>query len=253
MKWLWLVFASLLGFAVPAGAQTLVSALSDQQIAISSGFSGQNLTLFGNIEPTAGTGEKTVQGPFDILIAIVGPPADRVARRKERRLGIWVNAEQVTFRGLPTFFHLASNRPLKTIANAATLDDRQLTLLSRTRGAAEPDAADADLFSRQLVRLMERKGYFGADPAGVRFLSDTFYTARVALPADVPNGTFLAETYLFKQGEMIGYHAETFSVRKIGFERFVGSAAIAYPWAYGLAAVLLAIGTGWLGGVVFRR
>ena len=254
MKWLITAMLSLLGFTAPACAQTLVSALSDQQIAINSGFSGQNLTLFGNVEPVPEMGQTTVKGPFDILIAIVGPPADRVTRRKERRLGIWVNAEQALYKDLPTFYYVASNRPLNAITDTATLNDRRLTPLSQIEAAADdPKAEDAGLFSAQLLRLMEKKGYFGANPAGVRFLSDTFYTARVALPADVPNGNFLAETYLFKDGQVVGYHAETFSVRKIGFERFVGSAAVKFPWAYGLAAIFMAIGTGWLGGVVFRR
>ena len=36
-------------------------------------------------------------------------------------------------------------------------------------------------------------------------------------------------------------------------ERFLELAATQQPALYGIACVLLAIGTGWLGGVVFRR
>ena len=42
-------------------------------------------------------------------------------------------------------------------------------------------------------------------------------------------------------------------MRKIGFERFLGLAAQQQPLLYGLVCVILALFTGWLGGVVFRR
>jgi hypothetical protein len=39
----------------------------------------------------------------------------------------------------------------------------------------------------------------------------------------------------------------------MGFERFLYNAAVGQPFLYGLVCVILAIFTGWLGGVVFRR
>ena len=54
-------------------------------------------------------------------------------------------------------------------------------------------------------------------------------------------------------GEVVAERSDAFVVRKIGFERFLGLAATQQPLLYGIAAVILALFTGWLGGVVFRR
>jgi uncharacterized protein (TIGR02186 family) len=100
---------------------------------------------------------------------------------------------------------------------------------------------------------MEEKGFFKLNETGVTFRSDTFYFAQVSLPADAPPGPYIARTYLFKDGQIVGEKSEGFSVRKIGFERFLGQSARQYPLLYGIVCVALALFTGWLGGVVFRR
>ena len=58
---------------------------------------------------------------------------------------------------------------------------------------------------------------------------------------------------MFKDGEIIARKSEGFSVRKIGFERFLALSAIQYPLLYGIVCVILALFTGWLGGVIFKR
>jgi hypothetical protein len=52
---------------------------------------------------------------------------------------------------------------------------------------------------------------------------------------------------------VVAQGAQRFFVQKSGFERFVGEAAVNQPLLYGIATVLLALITGWLGGVLFRR
>lgn len=247
------VVALLLACPCPALAQKLISALSDAQISITSGFSGHSLTLFGNVEPAIGSSDRVVTGPFDVVIVISGPVADRVVRRKERRLGIYVNTEEVTFRSFPTFYRVLASRRLSAIADETTLDENGLTPMSITMGSVPAGTSDARQFSEQLIRLMTEADRMGVAENAVRFLTDTFYTARAELPSDVPNGNFLAKTYVFKQGQIVATHAEAFRVRTIGFERFVGDAAHSYPLLYGLATVMVGLFTGWLGGALFRR
>jgi hypothetical protein len=40
---------------------------------------------------------------------------------------------------------------------------------------------------------------------------------------------------------------------KVGFEQFIANSAHNHGWLYGLATALMALMTGWLGSVVFRR
>ncbi|MHB1110409.1 MAG: TIGR02186 family protein [Devosia sp.] len=254
MRWFapLLVIGALLA-PLPARAEKLVSIVSNDEVSIASNFVGEKLTLFGNIEPEAGAEQKFVEGPFHVVIVITGPLQDRVARLSRQRFGIWMNAEQAVFDDFPSFYHVLASGKLADITDQATLDQLNIMPEAQTRITATPGAADAALFGRELVRLMTNQGYFGLNELGVVFRSNTLYSAQVNLPSDVPPGPYLAHTYLFKNGAVIAERSERFSVRKIGFERFLALAAQQQSLLYGLICVILALFTGWLGGVVFKR
>jgi uncharacterized protein (TIGR02186 family) len=243
----------LIGLALPAQAERLVSTVSRPEVSITSSFDGETLTFFGNIEPEAGATNNVVIGPYHIIIVVTGPLQNRVARRKSNFFGIWINAEQVVFEAFPSYFHIMSDARLDDITNPITLAGLDILPEQQARFSAQAGWWDSVVFGNELVRLMNEKGHFGVNEQGVVFRSNTFYSAQLSLASDVPPGPYLAHTYLFKDGQLIAERSEGFSVRKTGFERFLGLAAIQQPLLYGLAAVILALFTGWLGGVVFRR
>lgn len=239
--------------AAPAEAERLASSVSRAEVSITSSFDGETLTFFGNIEPDAGASKSTVQGPYHIVVVVTGPLQTRIARRKDSLFGIWLNTRQVTFEAFPSFFHILSDAKLETITDPITLAQMQIMPEQQARLAARSDWWNAVVFGTELVRLMDESGYFGMHEQGVLFRSDSFYSAQLTLASDVPPGPYLAHTYLFKDGKVIAEKSDGFSVRKSGFERFLGIAAVEQPLLYGLCAVVLALFTGWLGGVVFRR
>lgn len=247
------ILGCLLLLLSPALGQRLVGSLSDRVVSINSTFSGETLTLFGNIEAEIGSTTGLTDGTYEVLVVVRGPAIDRVARLKTRELGIWLNTDQLVFRSFPSYFWVLSSRKLEDVADRELLVSEGLLPETRPQLAIVNGGGDAKMFGPELVRLMTEQGLFGVDESGVLFESDTLYSARVELPADVPNGNFLATTYLFQDGEIVARKSEGFSVRKTGFERFVGNAAQQFPWLYGLVCVLLALFTGWLGGVVFKR
>ncbi|MEJ2459963.1 MAG: TIGR02186 family protein, partial [Novosphingobium sp.] len=238
--------------AAPASAQRIAGALSERQIEVTSNFVGRTLTLFGNVEPAIGA-DSPGKGPFHVIIVVTGPLQDRVVRRQTNRFLIWLNTENEIFFDIPSYNGVLSSDSLGDIADETVLANNHILLSStggdiKSRGNANPG-----LFNTQLVRLMIEKKLYGLNQTGVHFLSPTLYSARLELPGDVPNGTFLAETFLFRDREIIAHQAESFIVRKAGLERLLGESARDYPFLYGLTCVLLALTTGWLGGVVFRR
>lgn len=237
----------------PARAEKLVSTVSNDEVSVTSSFVGEKLTLFGNIEPEAGATQKFVEGPFHVIIVVTGPLQNRVARLSRQRFGIWMNTEQVVFKEFPSFYHVLASGKLTDITDQVTLDRLNIMPQAQTGITAQPSTADAAWFGRELVRLMTNRGYFGLNELGVVFRSNALYSAQISLPSDIPPGPFLTHTYVFKNGEVIAERSEGFSVRKIGFERFMALAAQQQPLLYGLTCVILAIFTGWLGGVVFKR
>lgn len=253
MSRLLLILALLLGLAAPAQAQRLVSQISNDTVEITSSFSGERLTFFGTIVPDAGAEEKFVTGPFHVAVVVLGPTQNRVARQKTNVLGIWLNTSQVEFQNFPSYFHVLSSGRLTDITDITTLTTNLILPEAHTLAATGGDWWQTAVFGRQLVRLMTEEGLFGVQENAVNFLSDTFYSARLTLPSNAPPGPYIALTYVFKDGEIIARKSEGFAVRKIGFERFLALSAVQQPLLYGLICVILALFTGWLGGVIFKR
>ena len=236
--------------ALPARAAELVSGLSTDLIQINSNFTGTDIVLFGAIEPGNDGGPGDTQ---DLVVVIRGPQLDMTGRRKERILGIWVNREQIAFTGLPGFYFLASTRALDDIASLATLQRFRLgtaNLESATREMIDADEARA--FRAAAVRDRKRERLYWESPTGIEFLSRTLFRARIPVPATVPPGQYRAEVYLFQGGTVVSAQSSPLFIDKSGFERQVYNYAYQASFAYGFAAVLMAIAFGWVGFVLFR-
>jgi len=236
-----------------ASAQRLVAASSDPQVSINSTFAGEEITLFGNIEKEFDADADAVTNNYHIVIAVRGPTSKRVARRKTNQFGVWLNGEEVAFNNFPSFFHLISNLPIEQVADSEELSVNGLAFDSAPFLQPEGSIEKVGEFSRELIRLMKEQDLYKLVDHGVTFHSNTFYSARIDLPAHVPNGNYIAITHLFQDGKLVAKKAQRFSVKTVGFERFLSVSAKNYSFYYGLICVLLAIFTGWLSGVAFRR
>jgi uncharacterized protein (TIGR02186 family) len=238
---------------VPALAERLVSNISNGTVEITSSFAGERMTFFGSIIPDAGAAQRYVEGPYHIVIVVLGPTQDRVAREMTHNVGIWLNTDQVEFDDFPSYFHVLSSGRLTEITDVTTLTTEKILPESYTLATGESDWWRRAVFGRELIRLMTEEGLFGVQENVVNFMSEGFYSAQLTLPSNAPPGPYIALTYVFKDGAVIARKSEGFAVRKMGFERFIALSAVQQPLLYGLVCVLLALFTGWMGGVIFKR
>ena len=228
-----------------ARAQGVVFANSDPLVTIHSTFTGQTMTLFGNVEPPAG------EGPFDVIMVVRGPASDRIVRLKDRQMGVMLNSQEAVYRRLPGYYAVLSSQPVPQILPQEQAADSRLSLQAMV--ASTRTSGSGETFDSELVRLMVGAGLFQSSVRGVTFLSPTTFAARIPLPASVPNGLFIAQALVVSGGEVVATGTTNFTVRTEGFERFVARTANGQPLIYGIAAVLIALATGWLGGLLFRR
>jgi uncharacterized protein (TIGR02186 family) len=235
--------------ALPAQAERLVSVVSNPNVQITSSFDGAELSLFGNIEDT----DQASDSPYHVIVTVTGPLQDRVAWLKTNNFGFWTNTHHVAFEKFPSFYAVISSGKLDSITTPAVLAEKAVLPESQAYKAADARDFQAAQFSAELVRLMTEDGHFVVRENGVRFLSDTAYVLDLSLPSDVANGPFLVHTMVLKDRIVVAERNESFAVRKTGFEDFVFAASRRQPLLYGLMCVVLALGTGWLAGVAFRR
>ena len=231
----------------------LVPDVSQRQVDIAYSFTGADLLLFGAILYPGGRvpeGER----PADIVVVVKGPTQSILLREKEKVAGIWVNAQSARYRSAPSFYSVASSRPIRSLVDDRTraiyelgLDSLQLSPTS----TAPPDVQAR--FGRGLVELKQRAGLYVEAPRAVEITDGVLYRARVTIPARVPVGRFTAETFLIRDGRVLAAAVRDIDIRKSGFERFVARAADRHELVYGLIAVMLSVGLGYLAGWVARR
>jgi uncharacterized protein (TIGR02186 family) len=234
-------------FAGPASAQdNLVSGLSQDVVEISSTYTGTDLTVFGAIE-RPGEAEKS-----DIVVVVRGPDATMTVRRKDRFAGVWINNARARLIGLPSYYFLASTRPLDEVAPADTLRRYDLGLDNLRPDRALSDGAILP-YVRALVRAEVGRGLYAQNAAAVEMLSPTLFRVHVPVPAAVPRGSYLVQVYLFRDGTVISAQSTPLYVDQTGFERRLYDVAHEWPLSYGFLTVLMAVLLGWVSSLFFRR
>jgi uncharacterized protein (TIGR02186 family) len=246
---------ALTAAAGPAAAERLVASLSNHRVMVTSNFTGDELVLFGGIEQDAASRPR--RGGYDILVTVTGPRQTIVTFRKERVLGIWVNADSRVLENVPAYLAVLSNRPLDDITNTETLRRLQLGLdnvpLPQRASVNIADAASNDPFRQAFIKIKSDQGLYRELSNGVTFLAPALFRALIPLPAEVPVGTYDVDVRLFADGAQIARAPSPFEVYKSGFEQVVTTAARDHGMLYGLGTAMMAIITGWFASVVFRR
>lgn len=231
---------ALLVAPAEASAAALAVTLSTDRVEISSSFTGTALTVFGAIEDGGIDMDNA-----DIIVVLRGPPETVTTRRKERILGLWLNRSGATFADIPSFYAAHSTATLAEITDPAVLDGLKLgldTLLPRD-----------DDFAAALLRLRQEGRLYVERAGAVERIGATAFRTDFGLPADVPVGDFDVMIYLFGEDGILDYAERSLVISKIGSEQLIHQASLDYPWLYAFAVVAIAIGAGWLGGVLFRR
>lgn len=226
-----------------AAAEQVVADLSRHLVAITTGFTGSNVLLFG-----------TMEGTGDVIVIVRGPPADITVRRKGRVAGVWVNQEGMTFEGVPAFYAVAATRDIDEILSgqaARTYRIGASWLRPANWERLNPDRRIA--FLNALIRQRQRVGLYPPELGNVRFPGEGLFRTTVHFPANVPTGSYTVQVLVVRDGIVVGGQTTPLFVNKIGISAEVFDFAQYYSWAYGLIAIVLAAAAGWFAEWAFRR
>ncbi|HLO76496.1 MAG TPA: TIGR02186 family protein [Magnetospirillum sp.] len=244
-----LALLALLGSAAAArAAEPLVADLSKHLVAITTGFAGTDVLLFGAVEDVPGTKAS------DVVVVIRGPNRSEIVRRKARTVGIWMNSGLAEIADAPSFYRVAATRPLGEIASAAVLEQHQIGLDSLDLDIRPRDRkADSGQYRDALIRLKQSHGLYGDRVQDIGFLSNRLFRTDVHFPANVPVGTYLVEVYLIADGEVISAQTTPLVISKIGLGADLYDFAHQQAALYGMIAILLAASAGWAAAVALRK
>ncbi|MCZ6720478.1 MAG: TIGR02186 family protein [Proteobacteria bacterium] len=231
-----------LALAHPAAAdEPLVADLSKDSIEITTGFTGTDVLLFG-----------ATDGDGDVVVLVRGPDMEMVVRKKRRTAGIWINREGVTFANVPSFYRLATSGPLSETVSEAVAESYPVGVEYLDLKTISGEPADHS-FRTALLRLLRTEKLYDRQIGGIQFLGSGLFRVELFFPTNVPTGTYMVDVLLLRDGALVASTRYPLAVRKIG----VGAEAFRFahdrPAAYGAIAILIALLTGWLAGLLFRK
>lgn len=230
--------------------------VSTRTIAITSGYSGAEILVFGAIENSRQPSAES--GFYDVAVVIEGAPQPLMVRKKGRVAGLWVNTATFNFNAVPSYYAVASTRPLEEFADSTLLEENGLGLEAVRMSAAADSAVrvsseDLIAYKAAVRRLKQSADLFKRADYGVVFTGRSLFRATIALPATVPVGPLTARVFLFHEGKLLSKYQARVVLEREGIERWLYAFAFERPFFYGIVAVLLALATGLIASAAFRR
>jgi uncharacterized protein (TIGR02186 family) len=161
-----------------------------------------------------------------------------------------VNTESVEVNVAPSFYAVATNRPLTEILNDSEDVNTRIST-SRAIRSVGPSETGSLNFTRALIRIRAGEGLYQTLPEGVLVEEETLFRTLIPLPANLTEGDYTAEIYLTRGGQIVDLYSTTIPVQKVGLERWLYNLAHENAFLYGLMSLSIAIAAGWTASAVF--
>ncbi|MFW2542985.1 TIGR02186 family protein [Primorskyibacter sp. 2E107] len=250
MRLLSALFLFFLTATTAASAENVVLGLSQDQVSISTDFDGSEILIFGAIKRE----EPIPEGaPLEVIITLAGPLQPLTVRRKERRLGIWVNTDAVQIDAAPSFYAVATSGPWdEVITNVEDLR-HHISIPRAIRSVGAPmQVQDSQAFSAAVIRIREKEGTYQLRESAVEISESTLFNTSIAMPANLVEGSYPMRIFLTRGGQVISSFETVIAVRKVGLERWLYQLSRQQPLIYGLMSIAIAIAAGWGASTAFR-
>jgi uncharacterized protein (TIGR02186 family) len=189
------------------------------------------------------------------VLKIQGEDEEITLNRKGRISIFWLNVDEVTVSKAPGIYMVNSSGPLDRISTlkdqiAWTLGYKALQQRIQIQSRNELSGSEFSEF----VALKEHNGSYQSatsaqltqDPANRPTLKAVF-----KIPPVMPSGNYQIQLFCFKNLVFIGQTSGRLRVEKVGLPNLLYSLAYAHPAAYGLLAIIIAMATGIMMGVIF--
>jgi uncharacterized protein (TIGR02186 family) len=232
-----------------AGAESLVTGVSRDNVQITADFTGSDILVYGAVRRES-PAPKT---PLDVVVTLEGPSSSVIVRRKQQRFGIWVNGPATELADVPSYFAIASTGPLAFVLSANDNWRHKITLDRRvnvTKVTAE--SMDFSEFSQAVQRIGAQQGAYLTNSNGVQLAQETLFRADFVLPANLIEGDYRLRMFLLRRGQVIDVKEQSIDVHKAGIERYLTNMAEHQPLLYGIVSLLMAALAGWAASETFR-
>ncbi|XHE57530.1 TIGR02186 family protein [Phaeobacter sp. BS52] len=244
--------ATILADSEPAAGprEEVVLGLSQDRVAITANFDGSEILIFGAVKREAPIPQ---DDPLEVIVAVSGPASPVMVRRKEKKLGIWVNTDSVLVDSAPSFYAVATSAPLSQVLSD-TEDLRYRVSVGRAIRSvgAGMHIRGAQRFAEAVIRIRSENDLYSLRENTVAVDQQTLFRTAIDMPADLTEGAYSTRILLTRGGSVVAQYETSIDVRKVGLERFLYAMSREQPFLYGLMSLAIAIAAGWGASAAFR-
>ena len=231
-------------------AEEVVLRLSQNRVAITANFDGSKILIFGAVKRET---EIQQEPPLEVVITVSGPDQPVTVRRKEKKLGIWVNVDSVDVDAAPSFYAVATSGPFHDVLSSVEDLRHKVSLPMAIRSVGVPtNVEDAQTFSEAIIRIRSKSGLYQMLEDTVIVDQQTLFQTSIAMPANLTEGDYETRIFLTRGGKVVSSFSTSIDVRKVGLERWLFNLSRQKPLAYGLLSLAIAIAAGWGASAAFR-
>lgn len=241
---------------VPAQKESVEADVSTRSVSITSSFTGTEILIFGTVENSRQPSAEA--GTYDVVVVVEGTPAPVMVRKKANVAGLWINSKSIRFASFPSYYAIASTRPVDEIAEHAVLDKNEIgfghvrMVPAGTSRIALREPEEVKEFRDAVIRLKQRDRLYVTADYGVTFIGRSLFRSTISLPPNVPVGPMIARVYLLKDGQLLSQYNSNVTLERAGLERFLHVSAYGTPLLYGIVTVLIAAAAGLSAAFAFR-
>ena len=230
--------------------------MSARNVAVTSSFNGTEIVIFGAVDNSQQPSAES--GYYDVMIVVEGVPGRIVVRRKNNVAGLWLNTSSATFDVVPSYYAVASTRPIDEIAPEEFRASHGVGFQHLRFTPAFGQSAGALDRGPQGVPRGDRPPQAEAGPLrrrtsiSVAFIGRSLFRATIELPANVTVGPFDTRVYLFREEKLLSQYSVRLNLSARGWSGTCTRFAFGFPTLYGFMTVAIAIAAGLLASTVFR-
>ncbi len=233
-----------IGMMTSARGEELAVATSIEQVEMTIRYHGQELQIFGEVQPGA-----------DVLVKVISPPeTDRVAK-KGKVLGLfWMNVKQAEIRNVPGFYMEISSTTLDRLSarvqKRVKIDGKYRFV--REMAEVVPADEDAEFFLDGFIRAKEHQKLYDHREEEIDIIKGRLFRTTIRLPSRAPVGEYRLEVSTVKGNRVVGHGVATLRVEQTGLQQWITRMAQQHAALYGSMAVLLAVAAGIGVGFIFK-
>lgn len=245
-----LLFNAIAAETSQEGLKEIVTVATKREVDIGLMYNGDYIYFIGGVPDPS----------VDVIVKLTSMgDVPLSVNRKGRVALMWMNVKQYTVTGLPLLYKIHSTKPINQILSKELASElgigydvlKDQMRLKLARGKAQAD--DRDIVFDGMLRLKKEANLYNIDEKRIEITGGKLFKHYFRFPPAAKEGVYKAESYIFKQGKLVGKGVDEIRIQKKGIEATFTNLAFKHPVLYGIIALAVALGMGLLVGFIFKK